>query len=344
MPRVPKVSLWRCGRVASVCAVALLLGGGAGGAASGGCAWRLSPSVLPRGESGFDGLDARASDDVWAVGAQAKGTTLAEHWDGARWRVTPAGGGDLTAVVAVGKDDAWAVGERGKRPLIEHWNGARWEVVAGANTRPGTLWAVDSRSPSDVWAVGSDDLVEHWDGHRWQVAATPRWAAKLGLGAVSLSSDGEVWTSCLRSRDGARWMLSLPPGTSYGNACIYGGSTAVDAHDPTDVWVDFGVVARWDGARRRRHPHYASDVTVASLAALSPNDVWAAGWQNCCGGASYDYLAHWDGIRWREAHSALPYDVANELTAISAVSPRDIWAAGTGAGKARVERYTCRRS
>src|SRR5439155_1157990 len=53
-------------RRTSLCAVAgiLLLFVGASAGASGSCGWKLSRSI-PREPSVFNGVDARASDDVW---------------------------------------------------------------------------------------------------------------------------------------------------------------------------------------------------------------------------------------------------------------------------------------
>jgi len=39
--------------------------------------------------------------------------------------------------------------------------------------------------------------------------------------------------------------------------------------------------------------------------------------------------------------SVFPYDIDNGLLGIAAVSKRDVWAVGVGAGHARAERYSC---
>jgi hypothetical protein len=73
--------------------LALVPSASAGTAAS--CLWQLS-SRLTSGT--FYGVDADASDDVWAVGGDMdnsyegfgeQGLTLSEHWDGRSWHLVP---------------------------------------------------------------------------------------------------------------------------------------------------------------------------------------------------------------------------------------------------------------
>jgi len=330
---------------------ALLVGAGTSPAQT--CAWRLSASVPTKTASVFNAVGARTHDDVWAVGvaassdSTAEGPTLAERWNGTRWRRTPTppGSGVLTGVAALGRDDAWAVGARGTGTLILHWDGARWRVAPAPDVHPSALLAVSARSASDVWAVGirakySDQsgppLVEHWDGTAWRVVEPP--PMQLTTDTVSVDATGEVWTNCFV---GPRWQMRLPPGIT-GKRCSDAGAVAVDAHDPVDVWADFGVLAQWDGRVWHRHPLYQPDVAgIAGLAAISSRDVWAAGTEDCCGGAYIDYLAHWNGVRWTRVKSVFPYDIDNALLGIAAVSTRDVWAVGVGAGHARAERYSC---
>jgi hypothetical protein len=52
-----------------------------------GSQWSLvAPPAV--GNSTLYGVDALASDDVWAVGG-AHGDSLVEHWDGTGWSVAP---------------------------------------------------------------------------------------------------------------------------------------------------------------------------------------------------------------------------------------------------------------
>ncbi len=254
----------------------------------------------------------------------------------------------LTGVSVVAANDAWAVGARGRHALIEHWDGMHWLVVASPKIVPSALLAVDARSRTDAWAVGirasyqnivGPPLIEHWDGRTWHVVPAPPDPAKLTTTVVSVGPDGQVWTNCLESPDGVHWQLRLPPQITA-SECVQ-ATVAVDAHDPADVWASFGVIAQWDGSHWRRRPLYESDVALAGLAVISERDVWAAGTKECCGGAYLDYLAHWNGTRWTAVPSTFPYDIANGLQGISAVSADDVWAVGDALAQGRIEQYRC---
>jgi hypothetical protein len=333
----------------------LVLAGEAGTAAGGSCGWKLSATVEPEGASAFHGVDARAANDVWAVGEQAfddpgDGTPLVEHWNGRRWRLvyTPVGTGVLNEVAAIAPDNAWAVGAARGRALIEHWDGAAWRKVPSPNVGSSALASVAAATPENAWAVGwrgnaerPRPLVEHWDGTRWHVISTPASTASESLTEVSIAPAGEVWTNCLASSDGSRWQVRVPTGFER-SGCPFLGGVAVDAHDPGDVWVDVGVLARWDGTHWQRHPLYADGVSVAGIAVISSRNVWVGGSQLCCGGANVDYLAHWNGRRWTMVKSVFPYDVDNAVDDIAAVSSSNLWAVGYGGGGiAHAEHYLC---
>src|SRR5207244_7385873 len=97
-----------------------------------------------QGFSAFSGVVVLGGEAAWAVGYRLNSTghyrTLAERWDGTRWRILPTpnpGPGD-NAFTAVGGDAAnglWAVGYQTSggvtAPLIERWDGAAWSVVPG---------------------------------------------------------------------------------------------------------------------------------------------------------------------------------------------------------------------
>jgi hypothetical protein len=253
---------------------------------------------------------ATSSSDVWAVGSNASShRPLIEHWDGLTWKVVPGpriSDGQLFDVAALSSTDAWAVGlshptrRSFGMPLIEHWDGRRWTRVAIRGVRS-PLYGVTALSPHDVWAVGGvGDLPQapgvtlHWDGRRWTRVPGP---GRAWLTDVVAISSRKVW---------AVGSLESSP-----------------------------FVMRWDG--RRWHPLVlprppdSDDSGLRSVAAASPNDIWAAGYDD--EGLTRDdpLVYHWNGEHWRMASppgvGELP-DVVGGLSGIAARSKSDIWAVG----------------
>jgi hypothetical protein len=213
-----------------------------GGLAEGwdGSKWILSrPAAPPDGDWSLTGIVALSPRDVWSVGMMRLGPRntdgfgpLAEHWDGANWRIVPtpsldpsvAGDipyGRFDDVAASGPDDVWAVGETSIGPpadasetLVEHWDGRRWSVastpdIASPRGIPfDHLFSVTATSPTAVWAVGSfgttegyggrgdHPLVLHWNGTRWVGMSTPpQQHAPLRWARLSATTGvaGQVW-------------------------------------------------------------------------------------------------------------------------------------------------------
>jgi hypothetical protein len=101
-----------------------------------GASWVQSSSVTPTYLDTFQGVSARASNDVWAVGTTSRTLTLTEHWDGSAWTVESSPNAstasnaynDLDAVVAIASTDVWAVGyyfdaAGNQLTLAEHYAG-----------------------------------------------------------------------------------------------------------------------------------------------------------------------------------------------------------------------------
>jgi hypothetical protein len=154
--------------------------------------WRIVPSPNPKVYTSLIGVDARSSEDAWAVGTavgltgKARNVTL--HWDGIAWKAvpTPSPGlfdNTLEDVVALGPDDAWAVGYAAdsgvssRTPLILHWDGVTWAVVPSPPLS-GQLNGIVAAREGRLWAVGYREepavtLIERWNGSAWaeQVSA-----------------------------------------------------------------------------------------------------------------------------------------------------------------------------
>jgi len=223
--------------------------------------------------------------------------------------------GDLRGVDALSSTNAWAVGTiyirptlanfKSLKPVIMHWDGSRWQRVA-APTRPnGQLMSIAGHSPDDLWAVGtwsasarSPDvpLIMHWNGRTWRLA---RIAAGRRLGGVLFSVSA-------RSADDA-WAV--------GSAGAAGG-----------------LILHWDGRdwRQLPDPQSSRGEVLNSVTSISANDAWAVG-----GDHKGEVVLRWNGTRWRLVRTPSAGPGLASLTGVTALSPDEVWAAGTvadGAG------------
>ncbi len=127
-----------------------------------GVQWSFVPSPSPSSaRNELLAVNARAANDIWAVGDVWDSVTLFED------------------------------------PLIEHWDGTSWTAVPRQNfcsqTDCGVLKSVVTLAANNVWAVGSITmgtgvpLIVHWDGGKWSVSSTPPRSARY-LNGVSGSA------------------------------------------------------------------------------------------------------------------------------------------------------------
>jgi hypothetical protein len=234
-----------------------------------GTAWTRFPTPTRPGQTTLLGVDALASNHVWAVGYNhGFHATIVEHWNGAYWAIVPSPplslGDDyiLNAVTAIATDDVWAVGyvqgTSSTTTLIEHWNGTEWSIVPSPN--PGNylphLYGVDAVSANDIWAVGtySDNYGEtykplfvHWDGISWTHVSGEFVPTYDVLHDVNVVSATDIWavgvqadcSLCLFTHtfvmhwDGTSWThVYSPDGPREVNGL--GGVVAIT---PGDVWA-----------------------------------------------------------------------------------------------------------
>lgn len=205
-------------------------------------------------------------------------------------------------------------------------------------------------------------------------AAAPRWnEAKVpGVDTVlsgSVRPDAHTtWTAGFRiSQDGGSDSLTpalfthddrgdgpwkeiptAPGGTGRINALA--ASSARDAWLVGDAgWEGAPVMTQhWNGRSWRVEsapmPEKSLGGGLLGVAAVAPNNVWAAGWAQVLderipdpdgGSTQVDHMEglvqHWDGHAWKPVK--LPKQYANwGLNAISASGPKDVWAVGSGYG------------
>lgn len=288
--------------------------------------WHIAPAVDVTHQLGdFNSLGAVAAvsaNDVWAVGLFANFAgndyykTLAEHYDGSRWRAVPMPKpakpiAVLAGVSATASDDVWAVGyeqdlRSGYRTLIEHWDGKAWSISLDG-TQQGWLNSVVAIARDDVWAVGSTDyigfgLIEHWDGKTW----TPTYfSGSIFLRAVTAINSHDVWAVGQFSHDGSG---------DYTYATHFDGTGW--SHVPTPSPLN---------------KHNIDQNWLVSVTALTTDDVWAVG---VVRDPDFGYLdrtltEHWDGKKWSVISSPLlGHRVGNDLWAAVALAPDNVWSVG----------------
>jgi hypothetical protein len=270
------------------------------------------------------GIDARARDDVWAVGHQPG--SGAAHWDGAQWQAVPFPGSadDLFAstVDVRSPHDAWVVGwansfdPLARQRVILHWDGSRWSPtrIQGLTGVP-FLSGVEGVTSNRAWAVGvvtdarmttQRGLVLRWNGRVWRPVDVPlpradRWSS---LADVQASGPRDVWAA---------------------------GSINELIDDPDRGWTN-PVSLHWDGATWTRVPMQRTRRSYENLGALelvARDDIWAVGGT----GGPHDEIGaslvqHWDGSAWSSVAHPRAGAGPDALTGVAASGADDVWAVG----------------
>jgi hypothetical protein len=239
------------------------------------------------------------------------------HWNGRSW--TRAAGpvpGSLSAASAPSAGNAWAVGQfdtsTALETLVLHWNGRSWTRVPSPSPGPApvgdNLAGVSALSQADAWAVGDEDtfgppdpvfktLVLHWNGTKWALVASPNPSPQFdSLTSVSAVSPGDAWAVGVAGK----------------------GSDNIQA-----------LVLHWNGRAWIPVPTPSPPGSrLTGVSALSPRDAWAVGETITPAGVHKTLVLHWNGTAWALVSSPSPSPSDSGLAGVSALSPRDVWAAG----------------
>jgi hypothetical protein len=203
------------------------------------------------------------------------------------------------------------------------WNGVEWSMAPTPDIEPGfpSMESLAAISADDVWAVGdngSDPLMMHWDGVQWEIVDSPGGPFANELRGVDALSSNDVWA--------VGSYLELGPTAARTLVMRWDGN----------VWT----VAPSPNASSGNNYLYALDV-------IASDDIWAVGEYYDRTTARFRTLVlHWDGGSWAVVPSANAGSENNQLSAVAAVGPGDIWAVGEffdlagGRNRTLVERYT----
>ncbi len=221
----------------------------------------------------------------------------------------------LSDIHAIGPGNAWVAGEIWSKDgsvlkaLIEHWSGRAWAPVplpAGeaVRFRGASLDAIGASSGRNVWAFSSTtNGYLHLAGRRWIFARLPRQFSKerASVEYTQVFSPADVWV--FGQRD-------IGPGTSLKSAPF---------------------AARFNGSSWET-VHIGGIGSIGPVSALSATDMWSLTGTVIPIGLDFPNnpkVVHWAGRVWRAAavQPRLPRNAT--LTAILALSDRDIWIGGS---------------
>ncbi len=263
-----------------------------------GSGWKVEPTPNPAGAAinELSAVSCSSGRACTAVGSRAISLssptfTLAERWNGTRWRIqrtalpTGAAGGTLsgvscpsaTACTAVGS----AFGKAGRTVnLAEAWNGTRWRVQAVPNPKGsanGSLHGISCTSRSACTAVGSYDnaaghvlaVAERWNGARWAIQPVPRPAGAaseqfLGVSCAAARACIAVgyYTGAGGTRpfaeawNGTKWHIQAVPLPRKSPGGILAAVSCTSARACTAAGASFStsgptLAERWNGTRWR---------------------------------------------------------------------------------------------
>jgi hypothetical protein len=230
----------------------------------------------------------------------------------------------LLAVAATGAGRPAASPPSGTAPAA-HVCTPAWRLVPTPATPqtpipgdPAMLSGATVVSGGDAWFAGFSDANGgeaydlHWDGRTLGVAPPIPRNPFTGLAGEAVSFDS--------ASDG--WVL---------------GQTDPDGYQAPA----FQDAVRWSGGRWTTIPLAVAPQPakafpqLAAISALSPASAWGVGAQYETDGiigaardATGTLIEHWDGTQWGVVANPAATQAGAVLTAISAVSPTDIWAVG----------------
>ena len=168
-----------------------------------GVRWTLEKTPAPKGAARnlLIGVSCPAKTSCFAVGFATNKSnqqqTLAEHWNGKSWAITPTpnpAGDDveLASVSCPSVNSCVAIGSIVEGTFAQAWNGKSWKATSAVpnpkNAIHSQLDGVSCPAAGNCIAVGrtilnskSVTLAEHWNGKKW----SPQKAAKPGGGVAS---------------------------------------------------------------------------------------------------------------------------------------------------------------
>jgi hypothetical protein len=315
--------------------------------------WDIVQAADPgTGSNALHAITVISAGEAWAVGGSgetdAPTQVLLERWDGNAWTSEegPNPGSETNELLAVDADasepnDVWAVGRTasgfGDDPLVLRYDGTAWTEQTLPADVGGILTGVAAVAPDDVWAVGYEGdptaslnraIALHWDGVAWTSVDLGR---SIGVGAsllsgVSATAPNDVWgVGTLHSQpliihfDGDTWERTPTD--------VRGSADAIVETRRKEVWAVGSPIQRYDGRSWSQAAGVRGGGELLSIAAVSPNDVWAVGMRASSGQTTRAIVLRYDGQRWGPVDGPSVHG-SDALTAIDALDDGTVLAVG----------------
>jgi hypothetical protein len=292
--------------------------------------------------------------------------TLAERWDGRRWRIQPTadpdGSAALLGVSCSSPRACTAVGDKQVGStfltLAERWNGSRWSIQptpSPASALVSDLLGVSCPAANSCMAVGDYygssgpvfGFAERWDGSRWAIAGVlrPARASETFLRSVwcpsprtctAVGSFQSASTSFpLAERWTGQWREQAAPGPGelLGvscpalSRCIAVGDRPGRRHGESTT-----LVLGWDGrlwaTQAAPRPRGATQAILQGVSCRAVTSCTAAGWAALS--TDVTLAEHWNARDWTVQATPDPSgSQASFLTGISCGSPATCRASGS---------------
>ncbi len=303
-----------------------------------GAGWSVVPSPNPPGPSNgaLSGVSCTAPAACTAVGMSTNGAgppfgvTLAERWDGTRWRIEPTPApsavrselssvscGSAAACTAVG---SYTNGSGVQFVLAEGWNGSRWTIQPTPALAGDYLSSVSCVSATTCMAVGQSNgsvLAEAWNGTRWTIVPTPASVfVNAGLSGVSCTAAtactavGYTGNRLLAARwNGKTWAIqpTLNPAKTQASSfssvscSSVAACTAVGSSNP-DSGGYLTLAEGWNGKRWAIEPIPSPAETPlpipSGISCASANACTAVGPESSDANGQVTWAERWNGARW----------------------------------------------
>lgn len=211
---------------------------------------------------------------------------------------------DLQAASASSPTDIWAVGQS-----TIHFDGTKWTafpapMIKGDNTS--FLGGVVDISPTEAWTAGTvniglanpNQVIERWDGTKWSVYPGPQFPSgdQPNIFTMAFTSANDIW--------------------AIGDLLADGGNAL------------FALFEHWDGTQWTTMIGGPGVPFLMGASADAPNDAWAVGYNAAIIDEDLTLAMRWDGTTWSSVTTPNVGSGNNQLNAVRALSPNNVWAVG----------------